>query len=426
MGNLFGKECPELQEAKSKPSCGVRWKPPANGVFAAGERNGDFSRQNVDSGVGKINPRDFMLSDKHKQVYVREPGSIGGQQFMVEECSDCDVYLLDNTAALTIDVCTDCRIFTGPCESSIFVRNCKNCTLVLACQQFRARDCSGCTFFLFSATKPVIESSSDLRFACYTLDYFSLAGQFSVANLSVWDNKWSRIFNFTGGEGNWSCLPPGAHHRQGGHGIRTGIATKTILGGEAEKTSHPDYVANHLPEAARQRAGYTDHTNGAVVPITAGVRDLKPEDETCFVAVMPSHIDVILGKLLALGGGGAAPSSATTCRLLRTKLFHPQKAQSKSFFEGASADMIALASSAPVLGMQWAGSGGRETAMSLLLAAGVITSVAEPTTTSNGTGCGIGGNGQFFMADGPEASATKAKVFFEQWGEDMGTSLLCG
>ena len=55
---------------------------------------------------------------------------------------------------------------------SIFVRNCKNCTLVLACQQFRARDCSGCTFFLFSATKPVIESSSDLRFACYTLDYF--------------------------------------------------------------------------------------------------------------------------------------------------------------------------------------------------------------------------------------------------------------
>ena len=88
--------------------------------------------------------------------------------------------------------------------------------------------------------------------------------------------------------------------------------------------------------------------------------------------------------------------------------------------------MIALASSAPVLGMQWAGSGGRETAMSLLLAAGVITSVAEPTTTSNGTGCGIGGNGQFFMADGPEASATKAKVFFEQWGEDMGTSLLCG
>lgn len=55
---------------------------------------------------------------------------------------------------------------------SVFIRDCKNCTVVVACQQFRTRDCSGCTFFLFSSTQPVIESSADLRFACYTLDYF--------------------------------------------------------------------------------------------------------------------------------------------------------------------------------------------------------------------------------------------------------------
>lgn len=52
-----------------------------------------------------------------RQVLVREPGSIGGQQFIVDECTSCDAYLLDHTAALTIDACTDCRIFTGPCES---------------------------------------------------------------------------------------------------------------------------------------------------------------------------------------------------------------------------------------------------------------------------------------------------------------------
>lgn len=182
---------------------------------------------------------------------------------------------------------------------------------MVACQQFRARDCTDCTFFLFSATQPVIESSLGLRFACYTLDYFrcggwasmprgarvchidkvelttssgsrcidakrqtsfvlsvsvslclpvslslclyfslppslsdpqpflsttflfssppphvarsttiiashhqSLAGQFAAAKLSVWNNKWSQVYNFTGGgEGDWSCLPYGAHHR---------------------------------------------------------------------------------------------------------------------------------------------------------------------------------------------------------------------
>lgn len=57
------------------------------------------------------------------KVFVREPGGIGGQQFIVEECSECEVYLLDHTAALTIDLCTDCRIFAGPCESRYFRGN---------------------------------------------------------------------------------------------------------------------------------------------------------------------------------------------------------------------------------------------------------------------------------------------------------------
>ena len=105
--------------------------------------------------------------------------------------------------------------------------------------------------FYFCGTSTHGKSQNPSRFAPFFVRplwtfHGSLAGQFSVANLSVWDNKWSRIFNFTGGEGNWSCLPPGAHHRQGGHGIRTGIATKTILGGEAEKTSHPLFLIGSL------------------------------------------------------------------------------------------------------------------------------------------------------------------------------------
>ncbi|CAB1097625.1 unnamed protein product [Ectocarpus sp. CCAP 1310/34] len=137
-------------------------------LVAAG--GGSVTRGTVDK--GNLNPSDFIFSRKQKEVIVREPGSIGGQQFIVEECSECEVYLLDHTAALTIDLCTDCRIIVGPCESSVFIRDCKDCTVVVACQQFRARDCTDCTFFLFSATQPVVESSVGLRFACYTLDYF--------------------------------------------------------------------------------------------------------------------------------------------------------------------------------------------------------------------------------------------------------------
>ncbi|CAM9679754.1 unnamed protein product [Ectocarpus sp. 12 AP-2014] len=421
MGNLFGKDCPE-QKKNKKHGAGVGWNPAAAG-------GGNVTRGTVDK--GNLNPSDFIFSRKQKEVIVREPGSIGGQQFIVEECSECEVYLLDHTAALTIDLCTDCRIIVGPCESSVFIRDCKDCTMVVACQQFRARDCTDCTFFLFSATQPVIESSVGLRFACYTLDYFSLAGQFAAAKLSVWNNKWSQIYNFTGGgEGDWSCLPEGSHHR--------------------------DFTTRSLPKASRQRVGYTENTNGAVVPITAGMRGLTEAEETCFIVVMPGHIDAVLGKLLAVGGGGDSPISATTSRLLRTKLFRPQMAQSKTFFSGAPSSMAELASSFPVLGMQWAGPGSVEAAVSLLAAAGVSIPPSPATPpppppnessakkgkkpkeiNNNFADVGAGnGTSEYYMVagrgdgggdddgrGGSESSAAKARVFFEQWDEDKGTPL---
>ncbi|CAN0291665.1 unnamed protein product [Scytosiphon promiscuus] len=365
---------------------------------------------------GKLNPKDFTFTSREKEVLVREPGSIGGQQFIVEECSECEVYLLDHTAALTVDLCTDCRIFAGPCESSVFLRDCTDCTVVVACQQFRARDCKDCTFFLFSSTQPVIESSVGLRFACYTLDYFSLAGQFAAAKLSVWNNKWSQVYNFTGGgEGDWSCLPQGSHHR--------------------------DFTTNSLPEMSRQRVGYTDNTHGAVIPITAGMRGFTAEEETCFIVVMPGRIDAVLGKLLAVGGGGDSLMPASMSRLLRTKLFRPQPAQSKSFFSGAPFSMTELASSGPVLGMQWAGPGSGDAAVYLLAAAGVSVP-PSPQTPDKGfgmtrkadkidaTNAAAGGGlvmGEYYMItgsgrEGNQAAVAKAKVFFEQWEEDKGQS----
>lgn len=58
----------------------------------------------------KLDPKDFMLSRLSNTVIVREPGSIGGQAFSIEECVGCDIYLLDNSAQVTVDECEDCRV----------------------------------------------------------------------------------------------------------------------------------------------------------------------------------------------------------------------------------------------------------------------------------------------------------------------------
>lgn len=43
--------------------------------------------------------------------------SVNGQQFIIEDCEDCDIFICDYSANVQIDYCKNCRIFVGPVES---------------------------------------------------------------------------------------------------------------------------------------------------------------------------------------------------------------------------------------------------------------------------------------------------------------------
>eukprot|EP01083_Nonionella_stella_P087920 244796_1 len=157
----------------------------------------------------KLDPKDFMLVELEGQIIVREPGSIQGQQFILDRCKNCTIYLLDYSAQVMVDDCVNCRVFIGPCESSVFLRGCQDCKFVIACQQLRTVDCERIDCLLYAQTEPVIENTKNIRFGCFQYAYFALRGQFDSANLSVWSNVWSQIFDFTKEEGqqHWSALP---------------------------------------------------------------------------------------------------------------------------------------------------------------------------------------------------------------------------
>ena len=142
-----------------------------------------------------LNMADYMLSNAKNETVVRE--DMKGQQFVLEECDSCLVALQDTVAALTCDYLTNCVVVTGPVSSSAFIRNCTNCTFVVAAAQFRTRECKNCRFFLYTSTEPIIETSEKIGMGCYDLTYFNLHSQFEGAGLSVWNNKWSEVYDFT-------------------------------------------------------------------------------------------------------------------------------------------------------------------------------------------------------------------------------------
>jgi len=153
-----------------------------------------------DSTFGKdptLNPADFICSKRTGELFVKSPGSINGQQFIVEDCTNCKIILFYHIGCIQIDNCQDCQIYAGPCSSSLFIRNCSRVELHCSVQQFRTRECSDMDIYLFSSTEPIIEMSSELRIGCLTSSYFSIAEHFDKAKLSVWNNKWNEVIVYT-------------------------------------------------------------------------------------------------------------------------------------------------------------------------------------------------------------------------------------
>jgi len=159
-------------------------------------------------GRQRLDPKDFMWMQRTGETLVKEPGSVDGQQFIIDGCVDCDLWIFDHNAAITIDDCKNCRIFIGPCDSSVFIRDCYDCKCVFMCRQFRTRTCEDCDFQLYCATRPVIETSKRLRFGCIDFTYEGEEKHMAATKMSKFTNYWSNIHDFTKAPGNWSFLPP--------------------------------------------------------------------------------------------------------------------------------------------------------------------------------------------------------------------------
>ncbi|RNA34383.1 XRP2 [Brachionus plicatilis] len=154
----------------------------------------------------KVDPKDYSIENQQNEVIIKLPGSINGMQFIIQNLENCVVYLFDNVAQVSIDDCKNCKFFIGPSKGSVFIRDCSDCCLAAVCQQFRTRDCRRINTFLSCGTQPIIESSTYMKFACLTVNYAQLPEQLKNSRISVFNNNWNNIHDFTPvpGEQNFS------------------------------------------------------------------------------------------------------------------------------------------------------------------------------------------------------------------------------
>lgn len=145
-------------------------------------------------------PADYIFKGRSEEVLVKTPGSIRGNGFVLDTLKDCEVYILDHTTQVQVDDCINCKIFIGPCDGSVFIRDCKDCTLNVATRQLRTRDCANLKIGLYCATQPSIETSTCVEFSCWRGAYPGLTQHFGAAKLDPSKNTWMQVYDFNSGD----------------------------------------------------------------------------------------------------------------------------------------------------------------------------------------------------------------------------------
>eukprot|EP00056_Hartaetosiga_gracilis_P007482 m.108833 g.108833 ORF g.108833 m.108833 type:complete len:349 (+) comp12722_c2_seq1:104-1150(+) len=142
-------------------------------------------------------PSNFRFKDLKKENKAKLAGDVGNEQFNIENCEGCNLFIFDQISTVFIDDCKNCNIFIGPVKTSMFIRNCTDCNILAVCQQYRTRDCERISSALCCQTLPIIESSTEMAFHCFRGNYFALAAQMKNASIVEYNNNWSRIHDFT-------------------------------------------------------------------------------------------------------------------------------------------------------------------------------------------------------------------------------------
>ena len=155
----------------------------------------------------------FTAMGKQGETIVRTAGMIAGQQFLCDGIENCTIHVLDHCAQVTIDDAKRCEIIIGPCEDSVFVRDCEDCVVHAVCRQLRTRNCYRCKFFLYVLTDPIIESSHSCEIGEWHIAYPLLDKQFALANLDPLEpNLCHKVYDFTPEEfpdtTHWTAVVP--------------------------------------------------------------------------------------------------------------------------------------------------------------------------------------------------------------------------
>jgi hypothetical protein len=120
--------------------------------------------------------------------------SLHSDSVLIKNCTGAHVYLLDHSSDVEVVGCRNCEIYvTRPVDGPALFEGCVDCRVVLASQQFQARQCQDCSFGIYCVTGPALSNCSRIKISPWSGD--------KVTNLDPTKNQFLNVYDASQADG---------------------------------------------------------------------------------------------------------------------------------------------------------------------------------------------------------------------------------
>mmetsp|Transcript_5935 Transcript_5935/g.18598 ORF Transcript_5935/g.18598 Transcript_5935/m.18598 type:complete len:343 (+) Transcript_5935:231-1259(+) len=116
-----------------------------------------------------------------------------GPQATLEDLEDCVVFVPRSLQTLRLVKSARCHVFAQAVAGPMYVIHCADCHVRVMPRQLRIHDTTNTTFHVESASGPIIEACSDVRFAPYAATWNGAAPE---ANFKIKKDAWKDVKDF--------------------------------------------------------------------------------------------------------------------------------------------------------------------------------------------------------------------------------------
>lgn len=152
------------------------------------------------------------FSNLKSQVLEKRAEELHQRDVLLTELSNCKIKLYGSPNTLRLTKARSCTVLCGPVSTSVFVEDCSECVLAVACQQLRVHTTRDTRIFLQVTSRAIVEDCSGIQFAPYTWNYPGIDKDFEGSGLDKSKNNWNDVDDFNWlaqgvASPNWSILP---------------------------------------------------------------------------------------------------------------------------------------------------------------------------------------------------------------------------